>query len=336
MEKYIYLIHEHAIITENQFIADAENAGEYSGILALQEAIDAKCARRVRYPISKAITADIVKALTNTLYDDFINHRTYKEEYKQTIAFLLKNAIDMKAKQARPFTCEEVKDVYGLHMTLKHSGKMSGMFSLSTSCKINPFCRARIEHADEIAERLGMQAQDLICFNCFADDQTDSYGESFLKPFLFNTYLLTNFVLPIEVLPIINAYAFRFESFGDLVNMTQEINYFNLCKANKRVHFTQWTKNAGIIARTLEKHARPKNIKFIYSELKVNSTRTLADVKKVFPFFDSIFRVFTKDYAKDNNITINCGARHCLSCMLCYTFNDITEINEILRKKGDA
>ena len=335
MEKYIYLIHEHAIITEKQFVADAENAGEYSGMQALKDAIDAKCARRVRYPISKAITAEIVKALTCAIYDDFINHRKYKEEYKKTIAFLIQNARDMQVKQARPFTMEEAKDVYGLHMTLKHSGKMSGMFSLSTSCKANPFCRARIEHADEIAQRLRMQAKDLICHSCFADDQTDSYGESFLKPFLFNTYLLTNFVLPVEILPIINAYAFRFESFGDLVNMTQEINYFNLCKANTRVHFTQWTKNAGIIKRTLEKHARPDNIKFVYSELKVNSTRTLSDVKKVFPFFDSIFRVFTKEYAKEHGIKINCGARHCLSCMLCYTNNDITEINELLKGKGE-
>ena len=58
-----------------------------------------------------------------------------------------------------------------------------------------------------------------------------------------NTKILTGRILKEAEIPMINASFFRFESFGDLINVTQVINYFHICKKNKHVHFALWTKN---------------------------------------------------------------------------------------------
>jgi hypothetical protein len=44
-----------------------------------------------------------------------------------------------------------------------------------------------------------------------------------------------------------------------------------------------------------------------------------------------VFTVYDKKHIEENQISINCGARNCFSCGLCYEKNGISIINEELK-----
>lgn len=210
-------------------------------------------------------------------------------------------------------TIDKAEELTGVHYTLKHTGKMSGMQSLSTSCLCNKNCLNRVENVN------------LVCSHCYAQRQMKMYKnlEKCLKK---NTEILTTRLLTDEEIPLINAAFFRFESFGDLNNEIQVINYFRICKRNKHVKFALWTKNPWIIAETINNgENKPRNLQVIYSSPYLDKCDNKLNK---YPFIDKIFTVYTKEYIKENNIEINCGAKSCLSCHKCYVKSKEIYINE--------
>lgn len=211
-------------------------------------------------------------------------------------------------------TLANSRKISGLHFTTKHTGKMSGMASISTAVTTNERCRknALIEGS--------------ICQMCFAAKQMKIFP-SMEKPMAENQRILTSEILPEEKLPIINHIYFRFEAFGDLNNATQVINYFNICKKNPRVKFALWTKNPDYIAEAIrEGHDKPENLNIVLSSLFINRER-----KNPFPFVDKVFTVYDPEHIAANETPINCGAKSCFSCGLCYEKNGVTIINEKLK-----
>lgn len=212
-------------------------------------------------------------------------------------------------------TMERCKEVLGLHFTTKHTGKMEGMVSVSTSCKQNKFCQERSKN------------ENTICSHCYAQTQMKMY-KTMEKCLAKNTELLTTQIIPMENLPVINALYFRFEAFGDINNEIQVINYFNLCKKNPKVNFALWTKNPWIIARTIAHgNLKPFNLQIILSSVLINCP---ADIRS-FPFVDKVFTVYDTDYIKANDVHINCGDKTCLGCTLCYNKNDVKYISEKIK-----
>lgn len=211
-------------------------------------------------------------------------------------------------------TLANSKKISGLHFTTKHTGKMSGMVSISTSVLQNARCAKNA------------QIKGSICEKCFAAKQMKVFP-SMEKPMIENQRILTSEILPTEKLPTINNLYFRFESFGDLNNATQVINYFNICKKNPRVKFALWTKNPDFIANAIEAgHEKPDNLNIVLSSLFINKER-----KNAFPFVDKIFTVYDSEHIEANDIEINCGSKNCFSCGLCYEKNNVTTINEKLK-----
>ena len=211
-------------------------------------------------------------------------------------------------------TIANSKKINGLHFTTKHSGKMAGMVSISTSVTTNERCQKNA------------QIEGSICQKCFAAKQMKMY-KNMEKPMVENQRILTSSILDFDILPYINNLYFRFESFGDLNNEIQVINYFNICKKNPNVKFALWTKNPDFIAKALEMgHTKPENLNIILSSLFINKER-----KNIFPFVDKVFTVYDTDFIDEFNININCGARNCFSCGLCYEKNDVNIINEKLK-----
>lgn len=210
-------------------------------------------------------------------------------------------------------TIDKAEELTVVHYTLKHTGKMSGMQSLSTSCLCNKNCLNRVENVN------------LVCSHCYAQRQMKMYKnlEKCLKK---NTEILTTRLLTDEEIPLINAAFFRFESFGDLNNEIQVVNYFRICKRNKHVKFALWTKNPWIIAGTINNgENKPRNLQVIYSSPYLDKCDNKLNK---YPFIDKIFTVYTKEYIKENNIEINCGAKSCLSCHKCYVKSKEIYINE--------
>lgn len=209
-----------------------------------------------------------------------------------------------------------------LNICYNHTGKMAGMYSLSTSCTLNKYCLERAKNPDSI------------CADCFAQSMfCNPWYKWALRRCEHNTKVLTESILDADDLPLINAHSFRFESFGDLQNTVQVINYFNICNLNPRVMFALWTKNPFIIANAIrEGYAKPDNLIIIYSSPIKNKAVSLEKIKAVFPFIDKVFTVWsTEDKAAAAGVKINCGARACMKCLRCYTKGGDNVISELLK-----
>ena len=114
-----------------------------------------------------------------------------------------------------------------VHVSDSMSGKMAGIPSISTSCLLNPICQKR------------MQDKTSICAHCFASATLTRYTNAG-KATESNYHLLTESILPADLLPVFaNVAIVRIESFGDVANETQAINYINICNANPAVVFAR-------------------------------------------------------------------------------------------------
>lgn len=211
-------------------------------------------------------------------------------------------------------TLSNSKKISGLHFTTKHTGKMSGMASISTAVTTNARCAKNAQIAGSI------------CQKCFAAKQMKIFP-SMEKPMVENQRILTSDILPMEKLPVINNLYFRFEAFGDLNNDIQVINYFRICYKNPKVKFALWTKNPDYIEKAIAAgHQKPDNLNIVLSSLFINKER-----KNKYNFVDKVFTVYDPEHIEAHSIDINCGANNCFSCGLCYEKNNVSVINEKLK-----
>lgn len=200
----------------------------------------------------------------------------------------------------------------------EHSGKMTGINSIGTSCVNNPHCIKRREN------------QESVCSKCYAD--TYMKMRKTLKEHLEeNANILTTRLLKGREIPVTNAQVFRFESFGDLYNVTHLANYVLICEQNPYTRFGLWTKNIWILNELFnEWHIKkPKNLSIIVSSPILNKQMSLD--REQFWFVDHIFTVFDKKHIKENKVEINCGAKDCFGCQQCYCTNTEFYINEQLK-----
>ena len=146
-----------------------------------------------------------------------------------------------------------------------------------------------------------------------------------------NFEILTTELLKDREIPVTNAQIFRFESFGDLYNATQLENYLIICERNPFTSFGLWTKNTWILDEVFNKKKinKPSNLSIVVSSPLLNKQMEIN--REQFWFVDHIFTVYDKGSIKENNIDINCGAKSCLGCQICYHKNTEFYINEKLK-----
>ena len=214
------------------------------------------------------------------------------------------------------------------HCCTNHNAKMSGMISYSTYVKMNIYCIARRKRGCSV------------CAHCFAARQTKTYKEQALK--LARTHVIATCCvwsiddIPVDMIVSGGYKYFRLESFGDINNTTQVNNYNVLAIALKAVNIrvTLWTKNPGIIQKAInDGMLLSDNLTISLSSLKLN-TPEIENAKK-YSFVKFVFTVFDQEHVKTHNININCGGRHCLSCLNCYEHaaasDELIIINELLK-----
>lgn len=231
---------------------------------------------------------------------------------KKIFAHMAKNT-----KLGRVTLVKDFKKESHVGITTNHSGKMSGMASLSTSPYYNRICEMRAKIAGSI------------CSKCYSRKMNKMYTSLDLM-LIENSKVLYHEIISIEDLPFLNYAFFRLEAFGDLGSEIQVLNYFNLCEKNSHVNFALWTKNPLFIRKAMETYGikKPSNLNIIYSSPFIDQSVNLKAFQAVFPFIGKVFTVYSKETVNAGKITINCGAEHCLSCLKCYTKNDIEYINE--------
>lgn len=219
------------------------------------------------------------------------------------------------------------KIIIGYLFCTDHNAKMAGMISCSTFVKYNQFCLARRNNCP-----------GAICEHCFAYAQTENYDAQAAKLAKAHIFFTTCRVYPADVPHVeIEKYPyFRFESFGDIASTLHFENYCTIAAALGQ-GCTLWTKNPGIIQAAIDNGCSiPNNLRIGLSSLYVNKPEI--ERAKKYSFVKFVFTVYTKEYAAENNIQINCGARHCLSCLNCYGAHldnygngKILVINELLK-----
>ena len=236
------------------------------------------------------------------------------------------------------------------------SGKMENVLSLSTNCVNCGRCQKR------------HNIKGTICEHCYAFKQLEhpNYkNTSMIKNFDLNESFFTSKIRDYngELKPIakeiVSALAknneiigtdekpcnlFRLESFGDVHNITHAINYFLLCSAIGElayiyhVNVAWWTKNFDYMLKAwdfvetnLQNNVR-KVLHPIFSSTFVNfpiSKKYVEKAEKKLNMKIKRFTVYTKEYAEEHNIIINCGSRDCFGCRNCYSDNGDDDINEL-------
>ena len=143
-----------------------------------------------------------------------------------------------------------------------------------------------------------------------------------------NFELLTSRILEKSELPIFGNVRFvRIESFGDVANETQAVNYANIALNNPGVIFGWWTKNVKIVAAAFDSiGGKPSNVILIESSEKVNVEKAPSS-----EYVDKVFTVYDKKYIRENGVEINCGARSCVACQRCYTKGTACKVHEVLK-----
>ena len=230
-------------------------------------------------------------------------------------------------------------------MISRLGGKMKGMRAISTSPLLNRFCQKMAYKKCKLDKEGNVIEEDPermpICRMCYSvnlltpGDSGSSPHELGSRPGLArNTRLLSQNI--IEKIPKINPTNinnwFRFSAEGELVNEVHLINLANIAIANPSVTFTLWTKRPDVVQEvffgTPKQRAmmqKPRNLRLIRSSPVMNVQASLPTG------FCKVFTVYSPEYlATHPEININCQKK-CVGCGLCYTDNNITHINELLK-----
>ena len=188
-------------------------------------------------------------------------------------------------------------------------GKMQKVRAISTYAGDNPSCLAL------------MKCSDNVCSHCYAYKQVESgvYPNQ-RKCLERNGKALSSKLL--KIVPNLSKLKyheiFRFESHGDVINVTNARNYIRIAKANPETRFAAWTKRPLIWKAALEKEGgKPDNLNLVYSSPQLN--KSVTNIREKFPFFDVVFTVYEKGADTGSDFPCSCGPESCNKCRFCYT-----------------
>lgn len=209
--------------------------------------------------------------------------------------------------------------------TKKQKSKLNGINSLSTCCLDNSYCLERIKNNDSV------------CAHCYsANQQTAQLALQDRNT--INGIILRNIFIPAKywkrfVNPADLSKNFRIESFGDVQNKLQALNYIELVKAFPRVRFAVWTKNTGVWAFAFAQSGKPKNLSFVVSSNLLNKPELYHT--KTYDFVDHVFTVYDSAFISSNNVQVTCGGRSCMECIkrhkACYFTDTDMAVSEQLK-----
>ena len=188
------------------------------------------------------------------------------------------------------------------------TGKMANMPAITSSMLCNENCKKL------------MQIQGSVCEKCYTKKYLAS-RPSVDTCYKENSALLSSSIIPKNQLPFINAAYCRLESFGDIINATHLQNYINLIKKNNHCTFSLFTKNYTVVFDYFKTHRQPNNLSIVLSSLMLNTPFDVTKCQEIGLRNLKIFTVYTKPYAKENGVIINCGKNRCIDCLRCYTKN---------------
>lgn len=199
-----------------------------------------------------------------------------------------------------------------VHVTT-HTGKLEGIPSVSTSCLCNRMCMARAKDPR------------LICSKCYSVS-LQMKRTNLANAMKQNYEVLTKPVADGD-LPRFTAKYVRIESFGDVANQVQAENYIRMVRLSPRTRFAAWTKNLAIWIAAFKRVGKPANMTLVYSDPVIGGSVKPGELVGG-EWVDHVFAVLPKNTPDER---INCGGRHCLSCLRCYRKNTARMVYEKLK-----
>lgn len=193
------------------------------------------------------------------------------------------------------------------------TGKLRGIKAINSNPTTNNFCQKM------------QKCSKNVCSFCYSEKLMNGYRKNCKPAYEYNSTLLSGRMLSDDEIPTVKDDIYRFNAHGELINRTHAKNLHNFAVKNSECIIGWWTKRPNLL-RGLDKL---QNVNYIYSNPKIDSIPQ--DIPEG---FDKVFSVYTKEYAEKNNIKINCkgsSAGGCRACMLCYSKNSVTHINEIVK-----
>ncbi len=208
-------------------------------------------------------------------------------------------------------------------MTVKIStmtGKLTGVPALNTSPLDNPFCE-EMSHVD-----------GFICQYCYSRKMVAGIRKNCRPGWKSNGQILSERLLgdaEIKDLKIpekaVNG-IFRFSAHGELINEIHAWNLIQIARVHPDIIFALWTKRLDLMKKCFDVVSKPENLVVIYSNPYVDKPYSIITLQALYPFVDKVFSVITKD-----NGNVNCGARSCATCKLCYSKDTTSEVVEKLK-----
>lgn len=209
---------------------------------------------------------------------------------------------------------------YSLKYTKHTAAKMRGIGSLSTYKKTSSICQFLSLH-------------DGICKKCYAEKSLKLYDAALTPALIYNTLLLKYIDVDPAQIPYINNKYFRFESFSDLQSSKHFKNLITICKKNKSVVFTLWTK-AGYTLNNFMKQENikslPNNLNIVISEFYINKKTDIEylnglqtvlypkqAIKQNYSNCLKCFCVFDDEKKRQESNMYLCK-NSCLNCLKCY------------------
>ena len=199
------------------------------------------------------------------------------------------------------------------------TGKLTGIPAINTSPLDNPFC-----------ER--MAKTDSICAKCYSRKMVSCTRKNCRDGWRNNGEILSTHLLSdAEIMALrLDAKApygiVRFSAHGELINQVHCRNLIAIAMAYPELTFALWTKRLDVVHECLQEISKPENLVIIYSNPAVDAVIPVTETQRRCPFADKVFNVVTKD-----SDSVNCGARSCATCKLCYNKDTTSEIIEKLK-----
>ena len=196
----------------------------------------------------------------------------------------------------------------------KMTGSLDGFKAISTNTVTNDFCI-----------KMNKAKDNVICSKCYSHTMLKGFRKNCQPSLQRNSDLLSTRVLEKDELPLILDAFFRFDAHGELINITNLINYVNIAKKNPHCSFGLWTKRKDLINRYFKDNDCPPNLILIYSNPKISNI--LSKPPKHF------HRTFNNVLEHEEVERQNCTGQQCKNCLLCYTPNNgVTTIVEKVKK----
>lgn len=201
------------------------------------------------------------------------------------------------------------------------TGKLAGVPAVNTSPLDNPFC-----------ER--MAKTDAICSKCYSRRMVSGIRKNCREGWKDNGNILSTRLLTTDEIKALHLEEkaphgiVRFSAHGELINYKHSYNLIKIAQIYPALSFALWTKRLDVLNEVLVEAGieKPNNLVIIYSNPAVDACIPVTGIQARYPFVDKIFNVISQD-----SDAVNCGARSCATCKLCYNKDTTSEIIEKLK-----